>query len=210
MTELQFVPQTTKQLDWEVVSYADTLMALGEANGLKFWNAGRGKIITSPRTCKNGWTLVPLDQDETIIPVAGLQVVELIEKANIPYHGLVIAHEPVPIPDPMTKLTPEIDLRSVIKPKIRAIKERAADIEWEFVLKGVGKSLLVIAGVVLLPILAAIALAVIAAVVGAVVFVLGLAAAAMVACGGDPALLMLVDVDENGVGTYIGLYAWYE
>jgi hypothetical protein len=105
-------PQTEEVIVWTIapervekpsraapgrLSNVEAVMALGKARGWQFWVAGPGKMIASPETCHNRWTVSPLEGLGSSIPfVAHKRVFEAISAAGDGYEGLVIAHEPVP------------------------------------------------------------------------------------------------------------------
>ena len=94
-------PQTHEEIVWTVapeqpVSDLDRVMEIGKMNDWDFRVCGRGKMMTSPVVHESGWILVPIDQDNSIIPIDALQRLWAIQKANISIDGIFIGHEPKP------------------------------------------------------------------------------------------------------------------
>lgn len=101
MNGTKVTPQTKKELVWTVapeqqVSDLDRVMEIGKMNDWDFRVCGRGKMMTSPVVHESGWILVPIDQDNSIIPIDALQRLWAIQKANIRIDGIFIGHEPKP------------------------------------------------------------------------------------------------------------------
>lgn len=99
MNSKKISTQKESSLVWTVapgqkVSDLDRVMAIGKTNGWDFKVCGSGKMITSPVVHESGWTLVPLDQDNTILPSMAVQRLYAIQRAGIPTDGVFIGHEP--------------------------------------------------------------------------------------------------------------------
>jgi hypothetical protein len=67
-------------------------LTLARKNHWWFRVIGTGSMISSPKY-QDGWWLVPINEDKTIIPKNALQRVEKLKQDGIRIQGVIVAHE---------------------------------------------------------------------------------------------------------------------
>ena len=86
------VIQVSPKLRWVVRDELKATMDLFRKNHWGCRIAGRGPVLTSPYEV-HGWRLVPLSQDNSIIPKEAMERKDAMEKTGIAIKGWVVGHE---------------------------------------------------------------------------------------------------------------------
>jgi len=189
-----YSPETKNELVWTVydppkqkvakpveLSDTDKVLALAKKHR---WEevrvCGKGPMLTKP-TVEDGWTLIPISQDNSTIPITAWQRVRTIKAAGIPYKGLIIGHEP--------------------QPEFNGREQPSTQVNF-------GKLILILTAIAAVPVVVVAGLAIMAAMlIGAVILAIPLLilAAPLALLGVDPSMIMVMED-----GTYIEIYWWNE